>query len=58
MKEFKKEFKIAEFDTDYNSLLRIFYSKFNTRKEADEWCANASWSGADFMVLKEVSSEK
>jgi hypothetical protein len=53
-----KKFKIAEFDNDYNSLLRTFDRTFNNRKEADEWCVKAAWTGADYMVLREIADDK
>ncbi len=47
------EFKIAEFDNDYNSLIRILFKEFESKKEAEEWCRAASWSGADYMILED-----
>lgn len=47
------EFKIAEFDNDYNSLINVFFKEFQDTAEANQWCNDASWSGADYMVLEE-----
>jgi hypothetical protein len=51
-------YKIAEFDNDYDSLIRTFYETFDTREKADEWCIKNSWSGSDYMVLKEIPDEE
>jgi len=47
------EFKIAEFDNDYNALIRIFYKEFQDKAEAYEWCRATSWTGADYMILED-----